>query len=202
MRIESEKATRKMATAAAESEPRSDRETSGERERRETARYGAGDGHTLGGEVQRPGRGDAQDHQHECARDALADPGKDDEESERKGCHHDRRTVRVAEMADDVDCFADGPILVAGDAEHLAQLSQDQHDRYSGDVADQDRLREVVSDPAEANETSREEHETHQEGEHGCQHGMFCAPAGGERSEHRRDQQRHSAFRPDDDPRR
>ena len=107
----------------------------------------------------------------------------------------------VAEMADDVDCFADGPILVAGDAEHLAAV-QDQHDRYSGDVADQDRLREVVSDPAEANETSHEEHETHQEGEHGCQRGIFRAPAGGERSERRRDQQRHSAFRPYDDPRR
>ena len=83
-------------------------------------------------------------------------------------------------MAEDVERLADGPFLVAGDADQLAELAEDQHDRDPGDVPHQDRLREVVRDPAEAGKAGHEEHEPHHDREHRCERGVLGAPTGGE----------------------
>ncbi len=142
------------------------------------------------------------DHDDQCARDPFADPAGEDEDPQRNGTDHDRRTVGVAETAHDVDRFADGAVFVAREADQLADLAEDQHDGNPRDVADQDRLGEVVGDPPQPGEACDEEHQSHQQGEHRCQRGVLGAPGGGERSERRRDQQRDRALRSDHHPRR
>ena len=62
----------------------------------------------------------------------------------------------------------------------LPRLAEDQHDRDPGDVPHQDRLREVVRDPAEAGKAGHEEHEPHHDREHRCERGVLGAPTGGE----------------------
>ena len=103
VRIESENATRNTARAATTSVPRSARDTSGSSSDGKPARHRAGDRHPVGGEVQCPGRGDAQDHDHECARKPLADPAGHDQERQGQGTDDDGGTVGVAEMTDDVE---------------------------------------------------------------------------------------------------
>ena len=202
VRMESEKATRKMATAPVTSVPRSARETSGT----------ANDGSPLGTGPVTDTPWDARSSAQDAAMPrttSTSAPGmrllilaSHDEEHQRQRADHDRRGVGVAEVAHDVDRLADGAVLVAGDTDQLAELTEDQHDGDSGDVPDQDRLREVVGDPAQAHEPGREEHETHQQGQHRCQRGVLRAPARRKRGDRRRDEQRDGALRPDDHPRR
>ncbi len=107
---------------------------------------------------------DAEDHEQERARDALADPGQEDEE--RQPASAPTTTVagwrrRGGAMMSSVSRMAPSSSLEI--AHQLAELTEDQHDGDAGDVPDQHRLREVVGDPAEANEPGREEHEAHQQ---------------------------------------
>ena len=113
------------------------------------------------------------DHEEERARDPLADPARHDQERQGQGTDDDRGAVGVAEVADDVEGLADGAFLVAGDADQLAELAEDQHDGDSGDVADQHRLREVVGDPAEAGEAGHEEDDPHHDREHRRERGVL-----------------------------
>ena len=202
MRMESENATRKTASAAKTREPTSPRLRSG------TSSQGRplGTGPVI--DTPWPARSSA----HDAAMPAttrmsapgirlLTRPGHD-QQREGHRTDDDRDAVGVAEVAHDVDGLADGAVLVAGDAEQLAELAEDEHDGDPGDVADQHRLGEVVGDPADAGHARHEEDHPHHDREHRGERGVLRAPAGGERSDRRRDQQRDGALRPDGHPRR
>ena len=84
----------------------------------------------------------------------------------------------------------------------FAELAEDEHDGDPGDVADQHRLGEGVGDPADAGHACHEVDHPHHDREHRRQRGVLRAPADGNRSERRRDQQRDGALGPDGHPRR
>ena len=140
MRMESENETRKMATAAVMSVPTSERETSGTEN----------DGNPLGtGPViatPRAARSIAQDTTMPRTTTTsapgmlLADPADDDQERQGQAADDDGGAIGVAEMAEDVERLADGAVLVAREADQLAELAEDEHDGDAGDVPDQDRL--------------------------------------------------------------
>ena len=52
----------------------------------------------------------------------------EDEERQSEAADDDRRPVGVAEVAEDVERLADGAVLVARDADQLAELAEDEHD--------------------------------------------------------------------------
>ena len=72
---------------------------------------------------------------------------------------------------------ANGPLGVARQTEELAELAEDQHDGDARDVPDENRLREVVGDPAEAGQAGQEEDDPDQDGEQRRETAYCVVPA-------------------------
>ena len=120
MRMESENATTKTARAATTSVLRSARDRAGTSS--EGSPLGTGPvTDTPRAARSSAGRGDAQDHEKECAGDPLADPAGHEQERQGQGADDDRGPVGVADVAEDVERLADGPFLVAGDADQACR---------------------------------------------------------------------------------
>ena len=140
-------------------------------------------------------------------------PQHDDDERARKpGCEtldtdqqhqaHDRHTngprVRITKVQDDVDGLLDVAFHITADSGQLGQLPQSHEKGDARDVPHQDRLREVVGDPAQAQQASPNEHKPYRDREGGGQCGVLRGTRGGEWCQGGRYEQCHGPLGTDD----
>ena len=95
----------------------------------------------------------------------------------------------MAELAHDVGCLADRIVLVAGQADQLAELAEDEYDSHPSEVADEHGLREVVGDPTQTDQASSEVHDPDENREGRREHRVLDAPGRRERGQSGRHEQ-------------
>ncbi len=88
-------------------------------------------------------------HDQERGREPGRDVSQADQKQQGHDCQGCRGSVGLTQVPHDVARSKDLVVMVAGHANQLAELTENDQDRDTGDVPDEDRLREVVGDPAQ-----------------------------------------------------
>ena len=139
----------------------------GERRRGEARGYGADNRHTSGREIEHAGCERSAHDRDQDARHLRPPAAKREDDSERRNAHDERRSNRLA-VTDTIQerfGFVPDSGRIGGETEERRELTHQDDQRDSVEEADTNRLRQELSEDAEAQEPGSDAQHAHEQRE-------------------------------------